>query len=161
MEFSYISGNGNPKKLLIFQEVTFQAQNIKNPSRENFLYFRIPKAPKNFLYFLKRKLFIYFRKRKPRKNSLFFRKRNFLKFAESYIQNTSIFRTKSVFRILVYSQPEAYSEHCQTSTMKRFVKQLPTSALSYIPGNEAFSINISLIFQEATFRARKVKRTQS
>ena len=45
--------------------------------------------------------------------------------------------------------------------MKRFVKQLPTSALSYIPGNEAFSINISLIFQEATFRARKVKRTQS
>ena len=122
MEFSYISGNGNPKKLLIFQEVTFQAQNIKNPSRENFLYFRIRKPQKNFLYFLKRTLFIYFRKRKPRKNSLFFRKRNFLKFAESYIQNTSIFRTKSLFRILVYLQPEVYSEHCQRSTMKRFVK---------------------------------------
>ena len=26
---SYISGNGNPKKLLMFQEVTFQAQKIK------------------------------------------------------------------------------------------------------------------------------------
>ena len=28
-ELSYISGNGNPKKLLIFQEVTFQARKIK------------------------------------------------------------------------------------------------------------------------------------
>ena len=28
-ELSYISGNGNPKKLFIFQEVTFQAQKIK------------------------------------------------------------------------------------------------------------------------------------
>ena len=26
MELSYISGNGNPKKLLIFQEATFRAQ---------------------------------------------------------------------------------------------------------------------------------------
>ena len=37
----YISGNVNPKKLLIFQEVTFQARkNKKNPPRENFLYYR-------------------------------------------------------------------------------------------------------------------------
>ena len=28
MELSYISGNGNPKKLLIFQEVTFCAQKV-------------------------------------------------------------------------------------------------------------------------------------
>ena len=26
---SYISGNGNPKKLLIFKEVTFRAQKMK------------------------------------------------------------------------------------------------------------------------------------
>ena len=28
-KLSYISGNSNPKKLLIFQEVTFQAQKMK------------------------------------------------------------------------------------------------------------------------------------
>ena len=40
-ELSYISGNGNPKKLFIFQEVTFQAQKIKiKPPIKNFLYFR-------------------------------------------------------------------------------------------------------------------------
>ena len=33
--------------------------------------------------------------------------------------------------------------------------------LSYIPENEAFLTNISLIFQEVTFGARKVKRTHS
>ena len=33
--FSYISGNGNPKKLLIFQEVTFRAQKMKkNPLKK-------------------------------------------------------------------------------------------------------------------------------
>ena len=56
-----------------------------------------------------------------------------------YIQNPDIFRTRSMFRTLVYSQPwhiqnlgmfrtleysksEADSEPCQTSTMKRFAK---------------------------------------
>ena len=29
MELSYISGNGNPKKLLIFQEVTFRTRKMK------------------------------------------------------------------------------------------------------------------------------------
>ena len=29
---------------------------------------------------------------------------------------------KKAFKTLIYSQPEAYSEHCQTSTMERFVK---------------------------------------
>ena len=29
MELSYISGNGNPKKVLIFKEVTFRARKIK------------------------------------------------------------------------------------------------------------------------------------
>ena len=36
VELSYIWGNGNPEKLLIFQEVTFQAWKIKN----KFLCFR-------------------------------------------------------------------------------------------------------------------------
>ena len=62
-ELSYISGNGNPKKLLIFQEVNFQARkNKKNLPQKSFLYFRKLKPKKNFLYFLKRKLFLYFRK---------------------------------------------------------------------------------------------------
>ena len=38
-ELSYISGNGNPKKLLIFQEVTFQAQKIKRNHSEKTSYF--------------------------------------------------------------------------------------------------------------------------
>ena len=37
-ELSYISGNGNPKKLLIFQEVTFQDRKIKNTHSENVSY---------------------------------------------------------------------------------------------------------------------------
>ena len=75
-ELSYISGKGNPKKLLTFKEVTFQARKIKKIHSEkfliflifliflNFLYFRKRKPRKNFLYFLKRKLFLYFGKDK-------------------------------------------------------------------------------------------------
>ena len=37
-------------------------------------------------------------------------------------QNPSIFRTRSISKTLVYSEPEAYSEHFQTSTMERFAK---------------------------------------
>ena len=51
-----------------------------------------------------------------------FEKRNFLIFREMYIHNPGIFRTRGIFRTLVYSEPEAYSEHCQTSTIERFVK---------------------------------------
>ena len=49
-ELSHISGNGNPKKLLIFQEVTFRARKVKKPTlkklvisqeMENFSYSRI------------------------------------------------------------------------------------------------------------------------
>ena len=43
-------------------------------------------------------------------------------FRERFIHNLSIFRTKSIFRTLLYSEPEAYSEHCQISTMERFAK---------------------------------------
>ena len=49
----------------MFQEVTFQAKkNKNNEHQENFLYFRKQKPPKNFFYFLKRKLFLYSRKQK-------------------------------------------------------------------------------------------------
>ena len=39
MKLSYISGNGNPRKLLMFQEVTFRACK-KNPTLKKFLIFR-------------------------------------------------------------------------------------------------------------------------
>ena len=38
-ELFYTSGNGNPKKLLIFQEVTCQGEKIKKPSLKKFLTF--------------------------------------------------------------------------------------------------------------------------
>ena len=37
-----------------------------------------------------------------------------------YIQNPNIFKTRSIFKTLVYLEPETYSEHCQTSTMEHF-----------------------------------------
>ena len=40
LNFFYISGNGNPKKLLIFQEVTFRAQMMKKTTLKMFLIFR-------------------------------------------------------------------------------------------------------------------------
>ena len=36
-ELSYILGNGNPKKLLIFQKVNFQTRKMK---KKHFLYFK-------------------------------------------------------------------------------------------------------------------------
>ena len=71
-----------------------------------------------------------------------------------YIQNLGIFKTRSIFRTLVYqnfwhiqnqrhienpglfgtleySEPEAYSEHCQTSRMERFDKQLMAIIVFY------------------------------
>ena len=39
-----------------------------------------------------------------------------------YIWNPVKLRTKGTFRTLAYSKSEAYSEPCQTSTMKRFAK---------------------------------------
>ena len=51
-ELSYISGNGKPKNLLIFQEVNFRVRKIK---KKNFLYVRnwnfLAPRLKNFLYF--------------------------------------------------------------------------------------------------------------
>ena len=48
---------------------------------------------------------------------------------QKHIQNPGIFRTlvyseprPGIFRTLAYSKSEAYSEPCQTSTVKRFAK---------------------------------------
>ena len=49
-----------------------------------------------------------------------------------YIQNPDIFRNRHILRTLVYSEPKAYSEHYQTSTMESF----------------SFNINIFLIFSQ-------------
>ena len=49
-------------------------------------------------------------------------KRIFLIIWEKNIQNSSIFRTRSILTTLAYLEPEAYSEHCQTSAMECFVK---------------------------------------
>ena len=39
-----------------------------------------------------------------------------------YFQNSGIFRNRGIFRNLLYAEPEAYLELCQTSKMKRFTK---------------------------------------
>ena len=57
-KISYISANGNPKKLLIFQEVTFRARKIKKPTLKKSLIFQkielsnSKKLNKTFLYSL-------------------------------------------------------------------------------------------------------------
>ena len=43
-------------------------------------------------------------------------------FGERYFQNPNVFRTRSIFRTLVYAELETYSGHYQTSTMERFAK---------------------------------------
>ena len=63
-----------------------------------------------------------------------FPKRNFFIFRQKYIQNPSIFRTRSIFRTLVYLEPKTYSEHCQKI------------ALSYISRNGTFWYKIKKVF---------------
>ena len=107
------------KKFPVFPEISAQAQKIKkNPPRENFLLFL---KRKYFVYFEKWS-FLLFEEMKTRKKFYIFRKRNVLIFWERYVQNPSIFRTRSIFRTLVYSEHEAYSEHRQT-----FCKNDPSS----------------------------------
>ena len=68
----YTSGNGNPRKASYISgngtlPFSPQAQRIKESTPRKFLILQETEAPKNFLYFLKRKLFLYFRKRKRRR----------------------------------------------------------------------------------------------
>ena len=80
MELSYISGNENPQRFLIFQEVTEKKVHLEKMS-----YTSRNRSPQKTSYiFFKRKSFLYFRKWKPRKNSLYFRKRNFLMLQETF-----------------------------------------------------------------------------
>ena len=59
MELSYISKNGNPKNLFIFQEVTFQARKIKK-SPKKISYISGNRNTKNvFLYIFLKENFSY------------------------------------------------------------------------------------------------------
>ena len=83
----YISGNGNfIKASYILGNGTFQA------APRNFLIFQEMETPKKSLYFRK-------------SNFLIFQEQNFLIAWERYIQNPSIFRTRSIFKTVVYSDP--------------------------------------------------------
>ena len=88
---------------------------------KKFLIFSLKEpALKKYIIFSQKKLFQF-----PR-NAIFlyFLKKVFLIFREMYIQNPDIIRTGSIFRNLVYSEPEAYSEQCQTYRMERLAKVL-------------------------------------
>ena len=108
--------------------------------------------PEKFFYISWNQSFLYFRKD-------IFRTLTYL--GLWYIQNPSIFRTRSIFRTLVYS--ERYQNiyvktYCKNSYLAHFFIFRGTE-LSYISRNKTFLPNISLMFQEKTFRARKVKET--
>ena len=102
-------------------------------SLKKFLLF-FPKKPalKKFLIF-SQKAFNFLGTETPKK-SLYFRKQNFLIFHERYIQNPSIFRTRSIFRTMAYLKPEGYSE-LPNIYMKCSAKQLP----SVLSGLKRFS----------------------
>ena len=102
--------------LQIFFQKFFFNFFIKNLLWKGFLYFL--KKTSNFVETKTLKKSLYFRKQ----NFLIFRKRNFLIFRERYVQNYDIFRTRDVFKTTAYLEPEAYSEHCQTSKIERFAK---------------------------------------
>ena len=98
---SYISGNGNPEKVsYIFWKESFSCVS-GNGNSEQILYIS---GNRTLSYFGKG----------------IFRTLTYLE--PWYIQNSSIFRTRSIFRTLLYSEPESYSEHYQTSTMKSLLK---------------------------------------
>ena len=103
------------KELLIFREME-----PFSPSPENLSFFRKRKPRKSFLCFLKGKLFLYFGNLKK---LIYISGNNFLMFRERYIQKPSIFRTRSIFRIIAYLKLKTYLKHCQTSKMERFAKK--------------------------------------
>ena len=112
---SFFSRNGNPKKLLIFQEATFQAQEISKIHLEKF---RIISWKKAFLLFQKTETSKKFFKILYISGNGFSCVLGKVYSEPSYIQNPDIFRTIRIFKTLVHSEPKTYSEHCQTSTME-------------------------------------------
>ena len=93
---------------------------------------------KVFIFFPEKtvlKKFLIFSQKSP---PLILRKRNLLRFRERYTQSPDIFSIRSIFRTMVYSKSEAYSEDCQTSMMESFVKNsclahFLTSTLNIFP----------------------------
>ena len=78
---------GTLKKSLMFQEME-----IFRPSQESFFYFIKIKPPKNFLYFLKRKLFFSFSKK-----LFIFQEINFRSRKKSTLKKLLIFQEMELF----------------------------------------------------------------
>ena len=106
-ELFYISGNRNPKKLLIFEELTFQAQEIKKIHPKKILIFQEMETKKKCIMFSQYFLIFSFisKNGNKEKKPSYFGKRYFF-----------------IFRILVHCVPETYLEHCQRFTMERPAK---------------------------------------
>ena len=90
----------------------------QNFSPQNFCFFLKRPALKKFFIFSQKKLFLF----SGNGTFLFFLKKGFFYISGKIYSKLGTFRTTSIFRTLVYSEPEAYSEHCQTSTIERFAK---------------------------------------
>ena len=74
---------------------------------------------------------------------IFSESETFLCFGKGIFRTRDIFGTRSIFRTLAYSEPKAYLEYCQTSTMEPFsfkIKKFLTfqEIISYILGNGTF-----------------------
>ena len=123
----------------------FLSSVLKNFSCKNFSYFFLKRAAlKNFL------------KLSPRSPPNV-QETELSYFRERYIQKLSIFRT------LICSKPETYSEHCQTSTIKSFIKNsylahFLTSTRKFFPKKTCFE-KISYIFPKGSFSYISRNRT--
>ena len=104
----------NAQQYIMELPSAFSGLGPKNFSLKKFIIF-FPKrlALKKFLIFFQKSL--QFSSKNPHipGNGTFlcFRKRNFLIFPERYIQNPSIFRTRCIFRTLIYLEPWHIQNH--------------------------------------------------
>ena len=125
-----------PKKFLTFF--------LKKPCSEKVSYIF---SKKSFSNFQETELF-----------HIFF-KQGFLLFWERYIQDLGIFRTRSIIRTLVYSEPETYSEHCQTFTMKRFAKVATLNLVHFLSPISKFLYFLK--FREMELSSSNIKGTST
>ena len=90
----------------------------QNVSLKNFFFFflKYPTLKNSFVFSLKN-----FSNFQETVLSYIFFKKVFLIFREKFIQNPSMFITRSIFRTLVYLDPGVYSEYCQTSFFYMFL----------------------------------------
>ena len=114
-ELFYISGNRNPKKLLIFEELTFQAQEIKKIHPKKILIFQEMETKKKCIMFSQYFLIFSFisKNGNKEKKPSYFGKRYFFIFRKKYIQNPGIFRNLTYLELEVYSESWyiAYPKH--------------------------------------------------